>query len=233
MRYTKKVVEKYLKKTDAHWFGLYPAVINSLGDMRGKSVLDIGCGTGELSKYLSEAGAIVTAIDNSKNAINYAKSKDSKTNYLVADAINLKFKQESFDIVIMNMVLMHFDNNQFLDKTIFNACNTIRNGGLFVFSDLHPICKMTQEMMHRKMIYKPGFSYFRDGSKYNAVVNLDGDLITFHNTHWTIPTLMNIIQKNGICLKSIIEPAYDSKAPKKLRAFPYPEYIIFVGRKIL
>ena len=45
-------------------------------DLDGKLTLDIGCGTGRLSRFLAERGAVVTGIDFSERAIALAKSKD-------------------------------------------------------------------------------------------------------------------------------------------------------------
>ncbi|MHB8781157.1 MAG: class I SAM-dependent methyltransferase [Candidatus Geothermincolia bacterium] len=44
------------------------ALLDSIGDVRGKSVLDLGCGNGTLSVYLALRGASVTAVDTSERA---------------------------------------------------------------------------------------------------------------------------------------------------------------------
>lgn len=70
--------------------------------VKGKKILDIGCGTGRLSSALSKAGAIVTGIDINKEFISYCshRFKRSNTKFKLGDARNLPFKDSAFDIVL-------------------------------------------------------------------------------------------------------------------------------------
>ncbi|MDD5634724.1 MAG: methyltransferase domain-containing protein, partial [Candidatus Omnitrophica bacterium] len=61
----KGIVDKYFKKTLAAVFINYPAFLRLLCDIKGKAVLDIGCGAGCLTTELAKKGALVSAIDNS------------------------------------------------------------------------------------------------------------------------------------------------------------------------
>ena len=45
------------------------AVCREIGDVSGRAILDIGCGTGELCRALAELGANITGIDPGENAI--------------------------------------------------------------------------------------------------------------------------------------------------------------------
>jgi len=231
MEYDSNTIEKYAKKTDAHWQGLYPAVIKSVGEYKDKKILDIGCGTGELSRYFSENGALVDAIDTSSSAIKFAKQQDNKTNYALADAQTLPFLDSSFDIAIMNMVLMHFEEYSTLEKAFSEASRVLKKGGKLIFSDLHPICKMTPKMLNRTMEYCDGFSYFKDESKYIARVKIGDESISFHNTHWTLPTLTKVAQNNGLSIAQIVEPENNIESSSDIK-FSYPEYILFVSKKV-
>jgi 2-polyprenyl-3-methyl-5-hydroxy-6-metoxy-1,4-benzoquinol methylase len=48
---------------------------NCLGDIRGRNILDIGCGTGRLSRHLHDRGACVTGVDFAADAIALAKQR--------------------------------------------------------------------------------------------------------------------------------------------------------------
>jgi len=67
----------------------------------GRVVLDLGCGTGYGSFYLAEEASRVTAVDFDPEVIRYACSYYDKKNvqYLISDAQQLPFADESFDIV--------------------------------------------------------------------------------------------------------------------------------------
>lgn len=55
-----------------------PYILELMGDVRGKRVLDAGCGGGFYSIWLSEQGAEVLGIDGSRKMIKIAKAKASK-----------------------------------------------------------------------------------------------------------------------------------------------------------
>lgn len=81
-----------------------------------KKVLDLGCGSGWLSIFISKYGFDVTGIDAAKLAIELGKtwaSEDNATvNFLVGDLLNLPFQEASFDAVVCNSVLEHFRFDQ-------------------------------------------------------------------------------------------------------------------------
>ncbi len=81
----------------------------------GQKVLDVGCGRGEMIFYAAKHGAEGVGVDYSKDSIGLAKlaqkkqSKlvQSKTKFLYMDAKKLKFKDNSFDLIIMTDVVEH------------------------------------------------------------------------------------------------------------------------------
>ena len=81
-----------------------------------KKVLDLGCGSGWLSVFISKYGFEVTGIDVAKPAIElgktWAKEDNSNVNFLIGDLLNLPFKEGSFDAIICNSVLEHFRYDQ-------------------------------------------------------------------------------------------------------------------------
>ena len=83
--------------------------------LKGKKVLDIGCGGGLVSESLSLKGAFVTAIDeNNKNlsqAKNHAKINSLKINYIKSSFDNFyKKNKNKFDLILCLEVLEHIDN---------------------------------------------------------------------------------------------------------------------------
>jgi len=81
----------------------------------GKRILDIGCGRGELSYALANAGANITGIDYSESAINIAKAAfrevpvPGKLRFLCEDAINFKFGNEKYDVILATDFVEHVD----------------------------------------------------------------------------------------------------------------------------
>ena len=70
----------------------------------GERILDLGCGTGELSWTIAQSGAEVVGIDNSPDMIASARGKYPQLQFLVADATDFHF-DEPFDALFSNAVL--------------------------------------------------------------------------------------------------------------------------------
>jgi len=75
-------------------------------NIKGKKVIDFGCGPGLYATRLAQKGAFVTGIDFSENSINHArieaKKKGLSINYIVSDYLDFE-TSEKFDLIIMIM----------------------------------------------------------------------------------------------------------------------------------
>ena len=69
---------------------LPPIVKQTLGDLAGKRVLHLHCGTGEGSAELAEQGAVVTAIDPDEGVLDAARERWPKILWVPADAQELR-----------------------------------------------------------------------------------------------------------------------------------------------
>lgn len=106
--------------------------------VRGKRVLDIGCGEGWIERMLLEKGARrIDAIDISADVIKKAKkAKLKKVHYQVGDAINLPFAKNSFDAVVAFEVLEHIPANT--EGEMFSEINRVlKPGGELFLSTPH------------------------------------------------------------------------------------------------
>jgi SAM-dependent methyltransferase len=106
-----------------------------LGDLRGKQVLDYGCGHGMASVVLARAGADVTAFDLSPGYVREACARAGanrvRVRTVVADAEHLPFDDASFDAVWGNAVLHHLD----LHRASAELKRVLRPGGVAVFCE--------------------------------------------------------------------------------------------------
>ena len=95
-------------------------------------ILDIGCGAGLLTNPLATEGYNVTGIDLSKSSLEVARKFDAsnKVLYLCANAYDLPFLPESFDVVCATDLLEHVENPL---KVIQQASRVLRSGGIFFF----------------------------------------------------------------------------------------------------
>ena len=70
-------------------------LLPNLEDIKGKTILDAGAGTGRLTLRLAEKGADVTAIDISPEILKILKKKNNKIKTMAADAESLPFPDNS------------------------------------------------------------------------------------------------------------------------------------------
>ena len=107
--------------------------------LKGKSVLDVGCGGGILSESMAEKGAKVTGIDLGEKALKVAQlhSLDSgvAVNYQLISVEDLAEKQPaSFDVVTCLEMLEHVPN----PASVVAACaQLVKPGGHVFFSTIN------------------------------------------------------------------------------------------------
>ncbi len=122
-----------LRPVDENWWELYEALVR-VGELRGRRVLEIGCGTGRLAQALSErALARVWAVDASAEMVTRAKALG--VNARVARAEALPFKRGWFDAVVMRMVAHLVDR----ERAFAEAARVLSPGGVLVVASEDPV----------------------------------------------------------------------------------------------
>lgn len=120
-------------KTDSYLLG----VGELLGNLNGKKVIEIGCGTGLLSVLLAKSGATVAAFDISPGSISVARKRAELNNvgdnidFKVAVAEDLPFEDETFDVAFGLAILHHLD----VELASVELHRILKIGGIAVFSE--------------------------------------------------------------------------------------------------
>jgi ubiquinone/menaquinone biosynthesis C-methylase UbiE len=120
-----------------------PLTLEVIGDVAGKDVLDVCCGTGRYAIRLAQAGARVSAIDASEEMSAIARGKRDELGLEVdlrlGEMACLPFDSASFDLVVCALALCHVPD---LGLPIKEMARVLRPGGRLVVSDFHPFCLM-------------------------------------------------------------------------------------------
>lgn len=180
-----------------------PIVRSAIGNPRGCSALDLGCGTGRHAIWLSQAGAQVTAVDFSAGMLEKAKSKPGADQIqFVESDLNgsLPWKQE-FDLIVSGLVLEHLTN---IAAFFRQMKQMLKPGGQAVVSTMHP-------------------AMFLKGSKARFTDPESGDVIEPGSIEHSISDCVMAILHAGLRIENISEHAPDEDFAK---SFPRAEKYI-------
>jgi 2-polyprenyl-3-methyl-5-hydroxy-6-metoxy-1,4-benzoquinol methylase len=91
-----------------------------LGPLKGKTLLDFGCGEGQVATQLAMLGADVTGIDISPELIQLAQRRaeldhvGDRSHFLVCDLLKEPFPKNHFDLIMCSAVLHHVNHTAVL-----------------------------------------------------------------------------------------------------------------------
>ena len=104
------------------------SIVELLAPKAGEQILDLGCGTGQLTEKIAQSGAFVQGIDSSLSMISTAKVNYPNLNFSVADARSFQV-EAPLDAVFSNAVL-HWIKQP--DAAIDCVEKALKPGGRFV-----------------------------------------------------------------------------------------------------
>jgi SAM-dependent methyltransferase len=128
-------VARYRAPPDTTIFPLEYA-FHLLGEVRGKTILEYGCGDGENTVVLANRGARIIALDISSDLLEVARKRlevngCEGVELLVGSAHNLPLPDESVDIIFGMAILHHLD----LDLASGEVCRVLKKGGRGIFEE--------------------------------------------------------------------------------------------------
>ena len=103
-------------------------LLSLLDPQSGERILDLGCGTGQLTKAIAESGAQVVGIDNSRAMIEKARAQYPELEFAQAEATSFSFPYQ-FDAIFSNAVLHWVLDGE---RAVSCIANALRPGGRFV-----------------------------------------------------------------------------------------------------
>lgn len=179
-----------------------PVLLQLIGEVRGKKVLDLGCGDAEIGKELLEAGcSFYEGVDGSVNMVGKAQqaltSESSRIH--LASMENWDFPRESYDLVISRLALHYLED---LQKVVQQIHHSLKPGGHFIFSVQHPI--LTSSINNPEGAQKRSSwlvdDYFKIGNRTEKWMGKD--VIKYHRT---IEEYFRIINDCGFRVSTLKE----------------------------
>lgn len=209
-----KIAEPYRKRyeisTDVvHYGPLCPGEdkLHLLGDINGKTVIDLGCGGGQNAVALAKIGAKVTAVDFSpeqiKLAENLASELDAAIDFITGEISDLsRLSKSTFDIAISACAIAYVPD---INSTFAEAFRILKPGGKFILSDMNPLQYIIDEIdggveFNHKYPYEPIMLKWR--WEFDELQRAPG----FQHYVRSIACYHNALTVAGFTVSNILEP---------------------------
>lgn len=176
-----------------------------LGDVRGKDVLELGCGAAQWSIALAGLGARCVGLDNSERQLEHARRGMAAAGVdlplVHASAEDVPLADASFDVVFCDHGAMTFADPE---RTIPEAARLLRPGGLLAFNAETPLHFICWDESANRAGERLRLNYFE------ADRADDGEAVTFSRPYgaW-----IRLFRANGLVIEDLIElrPPEDAK----------------------
>lgn len=211
------VIKKFTDEGDFYrQYIINPALFSLIGDIKGKKILDAGCGQGYLSRKLAKKEAKVTGLEPAEGLINYAIERENKEKlgiaYIRADLSKWNDKSNYYDVVISNMVFMDIPDYK---PAMKNCVTVLKPKGLFIFSISHP-CFDVEEGWEEERPYVKVKNYFDEYKIHNYIG---------YSFHHMLSTYVNLVINDGCTIKKILEPRLPMEIAKQDKCYERDKHI--------
>jgi ubiquinone/menaquinone biosynthesis C-methylase UbiE len=231
--------------TPHHQEILNPCIERLLGDLKGKDLLDAGCGEGYLARHYAKLGANVTGIDISEKLIEISRKLAAEAkidvSFQVGNVCDLTLQDDFFDLILCNLVLL---NIPCFKEAISEFYRVLKPRGALVFSVAHPAFNFygpgSWEMgekdpntRRRKGLYFKVDDYFEEKEYQRYWRSLQGEKFSepFSFFHRTISTYYNSLISCGFNVLDLEEPLPISENQFFDRERRIPFFLVFKAMK--
>ena len=182
----------------------WPAIQAMLPDLRGRRVVDLGCGFGWFARWARQQGAAaVTGVDISDNMLARARAdtRDPAVRYLQADLETLDLPEAAFDLAYSSLAFHYIEDFGRLVRSVFRA---LTPGSRLTFTIEHPIYMASR---------RPGWVVLADGRRIWPVDSYaaEGARVTdwlaegVVKQHRTLGTTLTTLIAAGFTLRQVLE----------------------------
>lgn len=194
----------------------------------GKSVLDAGCGYGEMTSEVAKKAKSCVGIDLSETMIGIGKTTYPILDLRVASIEGMPFNDGSFDVVYSSLVLHYLKD---LRPALREVARVLKKGGFFVFSIHHPFAECTVKPEDSAGPHTTVRYFHNDRYEWEMAGMV---LESYHHTLEDISTSVN---ESSFSLEAILEPRpspeSESINPSAYRECrDYPKFCVFKVRKV-
>ena len=114
-----------------------------------KKILEVGGGSGRLSKILEKKGFSITALDSSKKLVKVFRKMNPSIKIICGDIRNIDIKDKFDAVILAGRTFTHFTKEEDIKKTLNSFNKALKNRGILIFDNFKA------DKMSKKEIFKP------------------------------------------------------------------------------
>ena len=192
------------------------------------SVIDVGCGDGQISRMVASMGADVVGVDPTWNQIRVARERGGGPTYVQGTADRMAFRDGVFDAAVACLVFEHIDA---VDDALAEVARLLRPGGRFAFFLNHPIIQAPGSGWVDDHTLDPPEEYWRLGPYLTETAAMEqvekGVWIRF--VHRPLSRYVNAAAAAGLVVERMLEPSpppgFLARAPEYSAVAAYPRLL--------
>ena len=210
-----------------------PAMLAELGNVKGKKVLDVGCGPGIYAAALLKRGAIVYGIDQAEGMIKIAKEYAKGADFRIGSVYGMPYKSGFFDAVFASYVVHYFTD---MGRAFREIRRVLKKNGMFVFSITNPFKEVTHHIPGRPYYMRKFYNYFQEGEQNSVWFGGTKRRTVIRFVHRTFETYIKTALESGFEIVDYVDakPVREMKRADR-RTYDYmmrvPQLSVFKLRK--
>src|SRR5947209_4011316 len=183
MKYREEFLNSLVSETADYRSIVIPALETLLGNIVGKRVLDLGCGSGRYARFFANRGAIVTGVDRNSNQLARAAAREKVDRlgitYKLAEIADMEIPNKPYDLVALMFVILDTRSSDAISSIFKVAARALRRAGTFVIADIHPH-NLGRDNPVEVFMTKGDQGYFDTAAEARSEARLeDGNTIVF------------------------------------------------------
>jgi SAM-dependent methyltransferase len=184
---------------------------------RGRRILDIGCGEGQVSRRLTALGAEVVGIDPTDSQIRMAHRRGGAAGYLRAGAEHIPCADAAFDTVVLCLAIEHIDP---FEGAIEEVARVLAPEGRFLLLLVHPLLQAPGsgwvEVIDSDEHFWRVSSYLDD----DVSVDMAGPGVRLPFAHRPISRYVHEMGRCGLLVDDMVEPVPPPSVLQETGDFP-------------